>query len=103
MKDLYKSGNIVNSLDELEMLSRELFVNKNEKTYLRELSQKLDKLSINKTEMQWLQVLSEGWAYPLRGFMREDEYLQTLHFNSITRNGKTRQDYGRNSFFVRIS
>lgn len=33
--------------------------------------------------MQWLQVLSEGWAYPLRGFMREREYLQTLHFNCI--------------------
>jgi hypothetical protein len=24
-----------------------------------------------------------GWAYPLRGFMREDEYLQVLHFNSL--------------------
>ena len=37
--------------------------------------------------MQWVQVLSEGWAYPLRGFMTEDEYLQSLHFNSLTRDG----------------
>lgn len=28
-------------------------------------------------------MLSEGWAYPLRGFMRENEYLQVLHFNCI--------------------
>jgi len=34
-------------------------------------------------ELQWVQVLAEGWAYPLRGFMREDEYLQTLHFNTL--------------------
>lgn len=31
------------------------------------------------------QVLSEGWAYPLRGFMREDQYLQTLHFNCLVK------------------
>ena len=37
--------------------------------------------------MQWVQVLSEGWASPLRGFMREDEYLQCLHFNCLKTNG----------------
>ncbi len=31
-------------------------------------------------------MLSEGWAYPLRGFMTEDEYLQCLHFNSLKKN-----------------
>jgi len=36
------------------------------------------------------QVLSEGWASPLKGFMREDEYLQSLHFNSIE-NGTSNQ------------
>lgn len=35
-----------------------------------------------------MQVLSEGWAHPLKGFMREDEYLQCLHFNSLKRDGK---------------
>lgn len=43
----------------------------------------LSSLEISTVELQWLQVLSEGWAYPLKGFMREDEYLQTLHFNCI--------------------
>ena len=33
-----------------------------------------------------LQVLSEGWASPLRGFMREEEYLQCLHFNCLMGN-----------------
>lgn len=35
-----------------------------------------------------MQVLSEGWAHPLKGFMHEDDYLRSLHFNSIQRNGK---------------
>ena len=29
------------------------------------------------------QVISEGWAPPLRGFMREGVLLQALHFNSL--------------------
>lgn len=40
-------------------------------------------LNITTVELQWLQVLSEGWASPLKGFMREQEYLQALHFNCI--------------------
>lgn len=43
----------------------------------------LPTLEISTVELQWLQVLSEGWATPLTGFMREKEYLQTLHFNCI--------------------
>ena len=43
----------------------------------------LPHLDITTVELQWLQVLSEGWAYPLRGFMREQEYLQVLHFDCI--------------------
>ena len=34
-------------------------------------------------DVHWLQVLAEGWAAPLRGFMREGVLLQTLHFNSV--------------------
>lgn len=42
----------------------------------------LPRLNISKLDLQWVQVLSEGWATPLRGFMREDEYLQVcLQFN----------------------
>lgn len=39
-------------------------------------------------DLEWVHVLSEGWASPLQGFMRESEFLQALHFNSVRcRNG----------------
>ncbi|KAJ0982445.1 hypothetical protein J5N97_010700 [Dioscorea zingiberensis] len=41
------------------------------------------RVRLSRTDVEWLQVLSEGWASPLRGFMREAEFLQTLHFNSL--------------------
>jgi len=44
---------------------------------------KLPKLEITTVDMQWLQVLSEGWATPLTGFMREDQFLQSLHFSVL--------------------
>ncbi|MCO5580442.1 hypothetical protein L7F22_034308 [Adiantum nelumboides] len=34
-------------------------------------------------DVEWVHVVSEGWASPLRGFMRQAEYLQALHFNSL--------------------
>merc|ERR1719181_1432439 len=34
-------------------------------------------------DVNWLQVIGEGWASPLRGFMREGHLVQTLHFDSI--------------------
>lgn len=34
------------------------------------------------------QVLSEGWAHPLKGFMREQEFLQCQHFNCLIENGE---------------
>jgi 3'-phosphoadenosine 5'-phosphosulfate synthase len=43
----------------------------------------LEAVTVTEVDMQWIHVLGEGWASPLRGFMREDEYLQTLHFNAI--------------------
>ncbi|KAJ8977545.1 hypothetical protein NQ317_012924 [Molorchus minor] len=46
------------------------------------------KLNIGLVDLQWVQVLSEGWAYPLKGFMREDEYLQVTHFNTIEKGGQ---------------
>jgi len=39
-------------------------------------------LEITKLDLQWLQVLSEGWATPLTGFMREDQFLQVHMFLS---------------------
>ncbi|XP_010522509.1 PREDICTED: ATP sulfurylase 4, chloroplastic [Tarenaya hassleriana] len=41
------------------------------------------RIRLSRIDLQWVHVLSEGWASPLRGFMRESEFLQTLHFNSL--------------------
>jgi len=43
----------------------------------------LPSVTLSDVDLQWVHVLSEGWASPLKGFMREDEYLQSLHFNCI--------------------
>lgn len=43
----------------------------------------MPKVKLTKIDLEWVQVISEGWASPSRGFMREDEYLQSLHFNCI--------------------
>jgi 3'-phosphoadenosine 5'-phosphosulfate synthase len=43
----------------------------------------LPKVPLRVVDLQWLQVIGEGWAAPLRGFMREGVLLQVLHFNSI--------------------
>ncbi|GKY90748.1 hypothetical protein MPSEU_000047700 [Mayamaea pseudoterrestris] len=43
----------------------------------------LPKVLISDIELNWLQTIGEGWASPLKGFMREGTLLETLHFNSI--------------------
>uniref|UniRef100_A0A7N0U2X8 sulfate adenylyltransferase n=1 Tax=Kalanchoe fedtschenkoi TaxID=63787 RepID=A0A7N0U2X8_KALFE len=43
----------------------------------------LPKVKLTKIDVEWVHVISEGWASPLKGFMREREYLQSLHFNSL--------------------
>lgn len=43
----------------------------------------MPKVKLTKIDVEWVHVISEGWASPLKGFMREDEYLQSLHFNSL--------------------
>ena len=37
------------------------------------------------------QVLSEGWATPLTGFMKEREFLQCQHFACLMDDGMTNQ------------
>lgn len=54
----------------------ELFVSSSRKISALSESKSLPHLDITTVELQWLQVLAEGWAYPLKGFMRENEYLQ---------------------------
>lgn len=43
----------------------------------------LPSVTVSDIDMQWIHVLAEGWASPLKGFMREAEYLQCLHFNAL--------------------
>mmetsp|Transcript_18511 Transcript_18511/g.26054 ORF Transcript_18511/g.26054 Transcript_18511/m.26054 type:complete len:1092 (+) Transcript_18511:37-3312(+) len=43
----------------------------------------LPKVRITDIDLNWLQVIGEGWASPLKGFMREGTLLETLHFNSL--------------------
>ena len=48
-----------------------------------EYAETLPKVLINDIDLNWLQTIGEGWAAPLKGFMREGTLLETLHFNSI--------------------
>jgi 3'-phosphoadenosine 5'-phosphosulfate synthase len=41
------------------------------------------RVRLSRVDTEWVHVLSEGWASPLRGFMRENEFLQALHFNAV--------------------
>ncbi|XP_026685454.1 bifunctional 3'-phosphoadenosine 5'-phosphosulfate synthase-like [Diaphorina citri] len=43
----------------------------------------LPRLDIGVIDLQWVQVIAEGWSSPLKGFMREDEFLKTIHFNTL--------------------
>lgn len=43
----------------------------------------LPKVLLSDIDLNWLQTIGEGWAAPLKGFMREGTLLETLHFNSI--------------------
>lgn len=51
----------------------------------------LPALEISKVDLQWVQVLSEGWATPLTGFMREREFLQCQHFGCLLDDGVSNQ------------
>lgn len=61
----------------------ELFVDKSLRDLKRKEAISLPKIKLTKIDLQWVHVLSEGWASPLHGFMRESEFLQALHFNSL--------------------
>ncbi|KAK4879130.1 hypothetical protein RN001_007276 [Aquatica leii] len=67
---------------------KELFISENKFEFIKVEAAQYPRLNISEIDLQWLQVLSEGWATPLKGFMRESEYLQVLHFNCLQINGK---------------
>ena len=55
---------------------KELFIPESRIKSAKSEAEKLSSLEISEIEVQWLQVLAEGWADPLNGFMKEDQYLQ---------------------------
>ncbi|XP_012135554.1 bifunctional 3'-phosphoadenosine 5'-phosphosulfate synthase isoform X2 [Megachile rotundata] len=61
----------------------ELFVEEGRLEEAKREAESLFSIEINDVDLQWIQVLAEGWASPLRGFMREDQYLQCQHFKII--------------------
>lgn len=61
----------------------ELFVEESKRGDRKKEAMSIPKIKLSKIDLQWVHVLSEGWASPLTGFMRESEFLQTLHFNSL--------------------
>nr|CAB3264650.1 ASAK ATP sulfurylase/APS kinase [Phallusia mammillata] len=69
----YESSNLV----------QELFIAPDQLAATRAQAESLPAFEITKLDLQWLQVLSEGWASPLTGFMREKEFLQCQHFGCL--------------------
>lgn len=83
-KEVAKSAEIKQLSDNQQLwMSKvsELFTSDKE-AFMTE-AESLDRLEITRTDLEWLQVLSEGWAAPLTGFMRESQYLECLHFNCL--------------------
>uniref|UniRef100_A0A8C9VX17 3'-phosphoadenosine 5'-phosphosulfate synthase 1 n=1 Tax=Scleropages formosus TaxID=113540 RepID=A0A8C9VX17_SCLFO len=66
---------------------KELYVPENKLDLAKADAETLPAVEISKVDMQWVQVLAEGWATPLNGFMREREYLQSLHFDCLLDGG----------------
>ncbi|XP_056324911.1 bifunctional 3'-phosphoadenosine 5'-phosphosulfate synthase 2b [Danio aesculapii] len=65
----------------------ELFVSENKLDLVLSDANILPTVTITELDLQWVQVLAEGWATPLRGFMREREFLQVLHFGTLLDGG----------------
>ncbi|XP_067224973.1 bifunctional 3'-phosphoadenosine 5'-phosphosulfate synthase 2b [Chanodichthys erythropterus] len=65
----------------------ELFVPENKLDLVLSDADILPTVTITELDLQWVQVLAEGWATPLRGFMREREFLQVLHFGTLLDGG----------------
>lgn len=74
--DFLQRKHIIPKLGESKQPFRELFVKEDRVEDVRKEMRTLPVLEIGEIDMQWVQVLAEGWAAPLKGFMRENEYLQ---------------------------
>ncbi|XP_040217985.1 bifunctional 3'-phosphoadenosine 5'-phosphosulfate synthase 2 isoform X1 [Rana temporaria] len=88
--ELLQEGAIVPSSATKDV--HELFVPENRLDEARKEAENLPSVHITKLDLQWVQVLAEGWATPLKGFMREREYLQVMHFNTLLDDTKHNSD-----------
>lgn len=70
---------------------KELFVSPERLPAVMAEAAAMPSVEISKVDLQWVQVLSEGWATPLTGFMREAEFLQSQHFGCYLEGGVTNQ------------
>ena len=61
----------------------DLLVPESKVASLRAEAEKLPKALLTDIDVNWMQTVAEGWAAPLKGFMREGVLLQTIHFNSM--------------------
>lgn len=66
----------------------ELLVPEAQRAALVKEAEGLEKLPLSEEEMQWVHILAEGWATPLEGFMTEDQFLQSLHYEHLIVNGE---------------
>nr|XP_033340971.1 bifunctional 3'-phosphoadenosine 5'-phosphosulfate synthase-like [Megalopta genalis] len=79
---------IIPVLQKSTVLIRELFVPESRIVFVEAEASTLQSLEISKIDVQWLQVLAEGWAAPLTGFMRENQYLQVQHLKCLIEDNK---------------
>ena len=89
---------VISMLEEAGIIPRdtdekvdEFFVPEIQLSAAKNEAEKLESLEINKIDLQWLQFLSEGWAFPLKGFMRKDGYIQCTGFSCTTTEKVTNQ------------
>ncbi|XP_025270915.1 bifunctional 3'-phosphoadenosine 5'-phosphosulfate synthase isoform X2 [Camponotus floridanus] len=85
--DFLQRKHVIPKLDDSKQPFQELFVKEDRLEDVRKEMRTLPALEIGEIDVQWVQVLAEGWGTPLKGFMREHEYLQTQHFNCLYENG----------------
>jgi len=55
---------------------------------LLESAKSMEKLPLSEEELQWVHVLAEGWASPLDGFMDEEQFLQSAHYEHLVVDGQ---------------
>ncbi|CAE8606425.1 unnamed protein product [Polarella glacialis] len=60
-----------------------LFAPEHARADLLQEAKMLPALMLSEEELQWVHTLAEGWASPLQGFMTENQYLQSLHYEHI--------------------